>query len=88
MFALTLDSAKRIAVIVAIVFFVLALLSAWLIRAVTTKVLTVLILVGLALGVWTQRSSLEDCANRLRAAPGSAATCSFFGNDVDVPGVK
>ena len=63
-----------------------------LIKNVTTKLISVIIVGGLALGVWTQRSSLEDCASKVkaRAALGdtSDVTCTFLGTDikVSVPG--
>jgi hypothetical protein len=48
-----------------------------------------LILGGLALGVWTQRSSVEDCAQQVKArgvlGDTTEVECSFLGTDVKVP---
>lgn len=92
MFALDVDGAKRIAIVLFVAFIVLAAVSAWFIKNVTTKIIMVLVLVGLALGVWTQRTSLQDCATRVKqkAAVGdfSSTTCTFFGTDVNVPEVR
>lgn len=86
--ALSLESAKTIAIVVAIVFVAFAVISAWVIKNVATKLIMVLLLAGLALGVWTQRTSLQDCASRAKARAESVDTttvkCRFFGNDVEV----
>jgi high-affinity Fe2+/Pb2+ permease len=89
MTAMTVESAKNIGIAVAIGLIIVMVLMAWLIRNVLTKLICVLIVGGLAFGVWTQRSSLEDCAQKVkdRGALGdtSGATCSFLGADIDVP---
>jgi hypothetical protein len=91
MLALTVDSAKQLAVAIVVGFVVLTLVSAAAIQKVTTKIVTMVVLIGLALGVWTQRNSLQDCGERVRAkaAAGdqSSTTCTFIGFEVDVPGV-
>jgi len=89
MIALSLDSAKNIAIVVAIAFVAFAVVSAWVIKNLVTKLIMVLLLAGLALGVWTQRSSLQDCAAQAKAKAEAhdttSVTCHFFGTDVDVP---
>ncbi|MFM2076292.1 MAG: hypothetical protein RJA49_182 [Actinomycetota bacterium] len=91
MSALSLDSAKNVAIVVALVFLVLTVLSAWLVKNIVMKLILVLVLGGLALGAWTQRQNLVDCADQGRNAieDGSAGaadvTCTFFGTDVKVP---
>jgi hypothetical protein len=66
----------------------LMLVMAFVIKNVTTKLLSVVIIGGLAFGVWTQRSSLQNCADKLRArvAAGDASdvTCSFIGSDINI----
>jgi len=88
MFSMTVDSAKDIGIAVAVFLVVLMVVMFMLIKNVTTKLLSVLIVGGLALGVWTQRSSLEDCASKVkaRAALGdtSDVTCTFLGTDIKV----
>jgi len=66
MLALSLDAAKHIAIVVVVVLVVFALVSAAAIKSVVMKLVSVLVLAGLALGVWTQRSNLEDCAQRVK----------------------
>lgn len=91
MLALTVDSARHLAVAIVVVFVVLAVTSATAIANVTAKIVTMLIMAGFALGVWTQRANLTDCAElaKAKATTGdtSPTTCTFFGVEVDVPGV-
>lgn len=91
MSALSIDSAKNVAIAAAAVFVVLSLLSAWVVKNVVTKLILVVLLAGLALGAWTQRTNLMDCVEQSRNAleDGTAGvqkvTCTFFGADVEVP---
>ena len=59
-----------------------------MIKNVTGKLISVIIIGGLALFVWTQRSSLQSCSHKLRAriAAGdrSDVTCSFIGSDIKI----
>jgi cobalamin biosynthesis protein CobD/CbiB len=93
MTSMTVESAKNIGIGVALVLVAVMVLMAWLVKTVTTKVISVLIFAGLAFGVWTQRTSLEDCAGKVkaRAALGDTTdvTCTFLGSDIKVsaPGV-
>jgi hypothetical protein len=90
MLALTLGQAKTIAVLVVIVLVVLAIASAWLMKEVSQKVALVVILGLLALLVWTQRSSLQECSEKVRAGgvalndPAADTTCSFLGRDIQI----
>ena len=86
---LTLDEAKTFAAVAVVVLLALAVLSAWLMKELTQKIALVVILGLLALLVWSQRASLQDCADRVRSdvARGVAATdstCRFFGRDVEI----
>jgi hypothetical protein len=91
MLALGLDAAKNIAIAVVIGFVALSLLAASAIKNVTGKIITSLLMIGFALGVWTQRSSLQECADRVKdkAEVGdySTTTCTFFGTEVNLPQV-
>lgn len=91
MAAITLDGAKNLAIAITIGFVVLAVASAMMVKNITSKIIAVVLMVGFALGVWTQRNELQDCAQRVKdkAAVGdtSATTCTFFGLEVDVPEV-
>ncbi|HEY0520097.1 MAG TPA: hypothetical protein VGC84_11445 [Ilumatobacteraceae bacterium] len=89
MIGMTLESAKNIGIAVAVGLVALMFVMAIIIKNVTTKLLSILIVGGLAFGVWTQRSSLQDCADRVKArglAVGSEVTCSFLGSNIKVPG--
>ncbi len=87
MLALSLESAKTLAIVVAAVFVVFAVASAWMIKNITTKIIAVVLLAGLALGVWTQRTSLQDCADKAkqRGIQEGEITCTFFGTEIAVP---
>jgi hypothetical protein len=88
MLALGLAAAKNLAIAIVIAFVVLALVAASAVKNVTYKIITTLVLAGFALGVWTQRSNLQDCADRVRANGGVGSTeCTFFGGQIDLPGV-
>jgi hypothetical protein len=84
MTALSLESAKTIAIIVVIAFVAFAVISAWVIKNVTMKIISIVLMVGLGLGVWTQRSNLQDCADRAKEKGGAGITCEFFGSEVSV----
>jgi protein-S-isoprenylcysteine O-methyltransferase Ste14 len=83
--ALSVETAKSIAIIVVLVLLVGAVLSAWLVKSVVAKVVTIVVLAAVALGVWTQRANLQDCADKAKERVGTgqaAVTCTFFGYDV------
>jgi len=89
MTALSLESAKTIAIVIALAFLAFAVISAWLIKNITMKVLSIVLMLGLGLGVWTQRANLQDCGDRAKArveAGGAAGAvkCEFFGKEVSV----
>ena len=90
MLALTLGQAKTIAALVVVVLIGLAIASAWIMKEVMQKVALVIILGLLALLVWTQRASLQECSDKVRAAgvnvndPDVDTTCSFFGRDIEI----
>lgn len=88
MTALTLESAKNIGIAVAVGLVALMLVSAFVIKNVTGKLISIVIIGGLAFGVWTQRSSLQSCAKNVkeRVAVGdrSDITCSFIGSDIKI----
>lgn len=89
MLALTLGQAKTAAVAVVLVLVVLAVVSAWIMKTVAQKAALAVILGLLALLVWTQRSSLQECADRVRAEAEISldqvdTTCTFLGRDVTI----
>ncbi len=86
--ALTTDDARTIGTAVIVACIALGLLSAWVMKTIVQKVILVLVLGGLALAVYSQRTALDQCATDISATLGSTsgdATCSFFGVDVNLP---
>jgi len=90
--ALDVDAAKNLAIVLVIGFVLLVLVAGIVIKNITMKLLSMLLMIGLALGVWTQRQSLQDCADNVKAKAQvgdfTATTCHFFGKDVNVPEVS
>jgi hypothetical protein len=91
MLALSVGSARHLGIAIIVGFVVLAVVSAAAISNITTKIVSMLLFAGFALGVWTQRANLSDCAEQAKAkvtvGDTSPTTCTFFGVDVDVPGI-
>ena len=92
MFALTLENAKNIAIAVVVVFIVGAFLAAWIMKTIVQKLATIFVLGLLAFAVFTQRTSLQDCADKVQgnfARVGTDVTvtdtdCSFFGTTITI----
>jgi hypothetical protein len=86
--AIDYEGAKNLALGVAAGFVVLSIASAIIIKNIVTKLVSVLLMVGLALGAWTQRSNLQDCYQRAQerydASVRPGLTCNFFGSDVTI----
>lgn len=89
---LTLDDAKTIAVVGAALFAVAAVVSFWIMKTVATKLVTAVLLALLAFGVWSQRVSLQECADKVQESYVRAGTevtisdtdCSFFGFTITI----
>lgn len=92
MVAISLDTAKNIAIVVAILFVLGAIAAAWLMKTILQKVATAGVLALLAFAVWTQRTSLQDCADKVKQnydREGVDVTfidtdCSFFGTTITI----
>ena len=90
--ALTLESAKTIAIAVVVIFVVGAVLAAWIMKTIVQKAVTVLVLALLAFAVSTQRTSLQDCADKVQGNFDRVGTnvtvtdtdCSFFGTTITI----
>ena len=86
---LSLDAARTVATAGVIALVAAAVVTALLMRSIAQKIAFALVLGLLAILVWSQRASLEDCADRVQAslAAGTATdtTCTFLGRDVTVP---
>ncbi len=92
MLALTLDDAKTIAIVAATVLVVGAVVSFWIMKSIVQKLAVAAVLGLLAFAVWTQRVSLQDCADKVQdnfelVASDVVVTdteCSFFGITVTI----
>lgn len=90
--ALTLDSAKNIAIGLAAVFAIGSIGAAWIMKTIVQKVAMALVLAVLAFAVWSQRTSLQDCADKVQDAYERNGTtvslsdtdCSFFGATITI----
>jgi len=86
--AITVDGARAGAVAIAAIGLAVAALAVWLLEQILAKVVMLVLLVALVALVWSQRSSLDDCAARVTASLTDGAvddsTCTFFGRDVTV----
>jgi cyanate permease len=89
---LTLDNATTIAIVAATALAVGAVVSLWIMKSIVQKLAVAALLALLAFAVWTQRVSLQDCADKVQdnlelAGTGTAAVdteCSFFGLTVTI----
>lgn len=85
--ALTVSTATTIAVVLVMALVLSAALVAKFVRSAAIKALTILLLGGAVLGIWTQRQELVACADKLTAdAAGDQqpTKCTFFGVEVDI----
>ena len=90
MLALTVGQAKTFALLAVIVLIALAALFAWAMKELTQKIVAIVIVGLVATLVWTQRTALDECADKVTAAgtgindPTVDTTCTFFGRDIQV----
>ena len=85
MLALTLGQAKALALVIVLILVGGAIFGAWLMKEITQKVVLVVIVGLVALLVWTQRSSLDECADKVREGGiRGDTTCSFFGSEIRI----
>jgi hypothetical protein len=90
--AITLDEAKNISIVIVLVLIIAAVSAAWVMKEVMQKLLFAGVLALLAFAVWTQRTSLQDCADKVQESYERVGTdvtfldtdCSFFGFTVTI----
>jgi hypothetical protein len=83
--ALTLGQAKTLAMLVVALLIAGAIASLFVAKQLTQKLVVIVILGLLALLVWTQRTSLDECADKVKAAGlRGDTTCSFLGRDIEI----
>ena len=96
MLAITLSEAKNIGIGVVVLLLVGSVASAWIMKTIIQKVAVAAVLVVLAFAVFTQRTSLQDCADKVKDVyalrdgavdPGVEldTECSFFGTTIGIP---
>lgn len=89
MLGLSLDEAKNVALIAATVFAIGAIAAIWIMKTIVQKVLVAVLLVMLAFAVWSQRESLQECAEQVQANVSnqiSGATPGTGTTSTSVPG--
>jgi ABC-type transport system involved in cytochrome bd biosynthesis fused ATPase/permease subunit len=65
MLGLSLDQATNIALIVATGFVVAAVAVFWVMKTIVQKLVVAVLLALLAFATWSQRASLQDCADKV-----------------------
>jgi hypothetical protein len=67
-------------------FVVMGILSAWVMKTVVMKLISITLFMGLALFAWSQRSAAADCAKKVTSVQigQTKVTCSIAGFDVNV----
>lgn len=94
--AITLSEAKNIGIGLVVLFLAGSVASAWIMKTIIQKVATAAVLALLAFAVFTQRTSLQDCADKVRdvyelrdeAVDPEVpldTECSFFGTTIGIP---
>jgi uncharacterized membrane protein len=84
------DQVKTYAIVGIAVLLVLAFLVMRFIQKMVLKLIIVGVLVAAGVFVYTQRSSLDDCQQKLRSPqlekdPGERCVCGFAGFDITIP---
>ncbi|MFM8794001.1 MAG: hypothetical protein ACKOFF_03770 [Acidimicrobiales bacterium] len=83
---LDLDTAKNLASGLSAGSVVLALVMLTLVKNLVMRVVTVVLLLAVGFVSYSQRANIVDCAEKVQASAGqTATTCTFFGQDVEVP---
>lgn len=87
---MSLENAKNVAIALTAIFGFGAVAAAWVMKTVMQRILVTAVLALFAFAVWTQRTSLQDCADKVKDAYELGATtipdtdCSFFGTTITI----
>ncbi|MEY3691745.1 MAG: hypothetical protein RJB57_1401 [Actinomycetota bacterium] len=85
---LDFDAAKNIANGMSVGSIVIAVAAFWLVKNMVMRVVSVVLLLALGFGSYSQRANIVDCADKVRATAGTqAVSCTFFGQTVEIPSV-
>jgi hypothetical protein len=86
--ALDFESVRDISLAVVGGAVLMAVVLAWLAKAVVSKLIAIAVFAGLGALVWWERHDVQTCADQvldtLSAGAVDDATCRFFGHDVTV----
>lgn len=80
------DQVKQGAIAAIVVLAVFAFLVMRFIQKLLLKLVMVVVLVGAAVFLYSQRSDLDDCQKQVRDTLGGECVCGFAGFDITVPG--
>lgn len=87
--ALNLSQAKNGSIVAIVVCIAVVILIIRFISSIVVRIVLSVLFAGLGVGIYSQRVSLLDCADRVadsvatEGAP-DAVTCTFFGRDVTI----
>lgn len=86
--AIDVDTAKTVASSLSAGSVLIAVIALIVVKNMVMRIVTLVLFLALGLGSWSQRTNLIDCADKVKAAGGTAAvSCTFFGQDVEIPAV-
>jgi protein-S-isoprenylcysteine O-methyltransferase Ste14 len=90
--ALSLETARNVALVAVVGFVALAIVTALVLKSIAQKVAVALVFGLLAVLVWSQRESLDDCAERVEqtiaAGASTDTTCTFFRREITVEAAR
>lgn len=87
--SLDLETAKTVASSLSVGSVVVALAALVMVKNMVIRVVSLVFFLALGLGSWSQRANLTDCADKVRAAAGAqAVSCTFFGQQVQIPSLN
>lgn len=81
--ALDADTIKGLALGTIVLLGVAAVVIMRFVTKAVVRLAIVAVLVAVGAGIWSQRATLSDCAERARSTPGPV-TCELFGAEVHV----
>ena len=88
MVGLEFDAVRDVSLAVVAGAVVIAIVLAWLAKALVSKLLALAVFAALGAVVWWQRADVQSCADQvvgtLAAGDVDDSTCRFFGHDVTV----
>ena len=65
----------------------LAVISALVLKSIISKAISLVLLLAIAIALYTQRDQLQTCADQVQkgsVTPGKTTTCTFFGAEIKI----